>query len=74
MVFDSARKAIAPLTKKVTKKATLKKKSKDVGTSKRRRKDDTSEEEEEPDNPNLIVTLIWPMKPLVPHSWWTKMR
>jgi hypothetical protein len=36
----------------VTKKATSKKKSKDVGTSKRRRKDDTSEEEEEPDNPN----------------------
>jgi hypothetical protein len=36
----------------MTKKATSKKKSKDVGTSKRRRKDDTSEEEEEPDNPN----------------------
>jgi hypothetical protein len=40
------------ITKKVTKKATSKKKSKDVGTSKRLRKDDTSEEEEEPDNPN----------------------
>jgi hypothetical protein len=52
MVFDSARKAIASLTRKVTKKGTSKKKSKDVGTSKRRRKDDTSEEEEEPDNPN----------------------
>jgi hypothetical protein len=52
MIYDSARKAIASLTKKVTKKATSKKKSKDVGTSKRRRKDDTSEEEEEPDNPN----------------------
>jgi hypothetical protein len=50
--FDSARKAIASLTKKVTKKATSKKKSKDVETSKRCRKDDTSEEEEEPDNPN----------------------
>jgi hypothetical protein len=50
--FDSARKAIATLTKKVTKKATSKKKSKDVGTSKRSRKDDTSEKEEEPDNPN----------------------
>jgi hypothetical protein len=52
MIYDSARKAIASITKKVTKKATSKKKSKDVGTSKRRRKDDTSEEEEEPDNPN----------------------
>jgi hypothetical protein len=53
MVFDSARKAIASLTRKVTKKGTSKKKkSKDVETSKRRRKDDTSEEEEEPDNPN----------------------
>jgi hypothetical protein len=52
MIFDSARKALASLTKKVTKKATSKKKSKNVGTSKRRRKDDTSEEEEEPDNPN----------------------
>jgi hypothetical protein len=52
MVFDSARKAIASLTRKVTKKVTSKKKGKDVGTSKRRRKDDTSEEEEEPDNPN----------------------
>jgi hypothetical protein len=52
MVFDSARKAIASLTRKVTKKTASKKKSKDVGTSKRRRKDDTSEEEEEPDNPN----------------------
>jgi hypothetical protein len=46
MVFDSARKAIASLTRKVTKKGTSKKKSKDVGTSKRRRKDDTSEEKE----------------------------
>jgi hypothetical protein len=36
----------------VTKKATSKKKSNDVGISKRHRKDDTSEEEEEPDNPN----------------------
>jgi hypothetical protein len=52
MIYDSARKAIASITKKVTKKATSKKKSKDVGTSKRRQKDDTSEEEEEPDNPN----------------------
>jgi hypothetical protein len=52
MIFDSARKAIASLTKKVTKKATSKKKSKDVGTSKRPRKDDTSEEEEERNNPN----------------------
>jgi hypothetical protein len=52
MICDSARKAIASLTKKVTKKATTKKKSKDVGTSKRRRKDDTSEEEGELDNPN----------------------
>jgi hypothetical protein len=52
MVFDSARKAIASLTRKVTKKGTSKKKSRDVGTSKRRRKDVTSEEEEEPDNPN----------------------
>jgi hypothetical protein len=52
MVFDSARKAIASLTTKVTKNGTSKKKSKDVGTSKRRRKDDTSQEEEEPDNPN----------------------
>jgi hypothetical protein len=52
MAFDSARKVIASLTKKVTKKVTSKKKGKDVGTSKRRRKDDTSEEEEEPDNPN----------------------
>jgi hypothetical protein len=49
---SGARKAIASLTKKVTKKATSNKKSKDVGTSKRRRKDDTSEEEEEPDNLN----------------------
>jgi hypothetical protein len=30
MIYDSARKAIASLTKKVTKKATTKKKSKDV--------------------------------------------
>jgi hypothetical protein len=52
MICDSARKAIASITKKVTKKATSKKKSKDVGTSKRHRKDDTSEEEEEPDNLN----------------------
>jgi hypothetical protein len=52
MIDDSARKAIASITKKVTKKATSKKTSKDVGTSKRRRKDDTFEEEEEPDNPN----------------------
>jgi hypothetical protein len=52
MVYDSARKAIASITKKVTKKAASKKKSKDVGTSKRCRKDDTSEEEEELDNPN----------------------
>jgi hypothetical protein len=52
MIFDSARKAIASLTRKVTRKGTSKKKSKDVGTSKRRRKDGTSEEEEEPDNPN----------------------
>jgi hypothetical protein len=52
MIYDSTRKAIASITKKVTKKATSKKKRKDVGTSKRRRKDDTSEEEEEPDNPN----------------------
>jgi ribosomal protein S2 len=52
-IYDSARKAIASITKKVTKKATSKKKSKDVGTSKRHRKDDTFEEEqEEPDNPN----------------------
>jgi hypothetical protein len=42
MVSNSARKAIASLTKKVTKKVTSKKKGKDVGTSKRRRKDDTS--------------------------------
>jgi hypothetical protein len=66
MVFYSARKAIASLTRKVTKKGTSKKKSKDVGTSKRRRKYDTSEEEEEPDNPN--DTLIRPMKRQVPHS------
>jgi hypothetical protein len=52
MIFDSARKAIASLPKKVTKKTTSKKKSKDVGTSKRCRKDDTFEEKEEPDNPN----------------------
>jgi hypothetical protein len=52
MVFDSARKAIASLNRKVTKKGTSKKRSKDVGTLKRQRKDDTSEEEEEPDNPN----------------------
>jgi hypothetical protein len=52
MVFDSALKAIASLTRKVTKKGTSKKKSKDVGTLKRWIKDDTSEEEEEPDNPN----------------------
>jgi hypothetical protein len=52
MIYDSARKAIASITKKVTKKATSKKKGKDVGTSKRHRKDDTSEEEEEPNNPN----------------------
>jgi hypothetical protein len=52
MIYDSAHKAIASITKKVTEKATSKKKSKDVGTSKRRRKDDTSEEEEKPDNPN----------------------
>jgi hypothetical protein len=51
MVYDSARKAIASITKKVTKKSTSKKKSKDVGTSKRCRKDDTSKEEE-PDDPN----------------------
>jgi hypothetical protein len=51
MIFDSARKAIASLTK-MTKKSTSKKKSNDVGTSKRRRKHDTSEEEDEPDNPN----------------------
>jgi hypothetical protein len=51
MICDSARKAIASITKKVTKKATSKK-NKDVGTSKRRQKDDTSEEEEEPDYPN----------------------
>jgi hypothetical protein len=51
MAYDSACKAIASITKKVTKKATSNKKSKDVGTSKRRRKDDTSEEEE-PGNPN----------------------
>jgi hypothetical protein len=44
MIFDSARKAIASLTRKVTKNTTSKKKSKDVGTSKRRRKDDISEE------------------------------
>jgi hypothetical protein len=37
MIFDSARNAIASLTKKVTKKATFKKKSKDVGTSKRQK-------------------------------------
>jgi hypothetical protein len=52
LIYDSARKAIASITKKVTKKATSKKKNKDVGTSKRCRKNDTSEEEEEPDNPN----------------------
>jgi hypothetical protein len=52
LIYDSARKAIASITKKVTKKATTKKESKDVRRSKRRRKDDTSEEEEEPDNPN----------------------
>jgi hypothetical protein len=52
MIYDSTRKAIASIAQKVTKKATSKKKSKDVGTSKRRRKDDTSEEEVEPDNPN----------------------
>jgi hypothetical protein len=40
MIFDSARKALTSLTKRVTKKTTSKKKSKDVGTSKRRRKDD----------------------------------
>jgi hypothetical protein len=51
MVYDSARKAIASITKRFTKKATSKKKSKDVGTSKRCRKDDTFEEEE-PDDPN----------------------
>jgi hypothetical protein len=39
MIYDSARKAIASITKMVTKKATSKKKSKDVGTSKRCRKD-----------------------------------
>jgi hypothetical protein len=52
MIYDSASKAIALFTKKVTKKATSKKERKDVGTSKRRRKDDTSEEEEKHDNPN----------------------
>jgi hypothetical protein len=52
MIFDSARNALALLTKKVTKKATPKKKSKDVVTSKSCRKHDISEEEEEPDNPN----------------------
>jgi hypothetical protein len=46
MSFDSARKAIASLTRKLAKKSTSKKKGKDVGTSKRWRKDDTSEEEE----------------------------
>jgi hypothetical protein len=72
MVFDSARKAITSLTRKVTKKGTSKKKSKDLGTSKRRRKDDTSEEEEEADNPN-DSDFIQPMKRPVPHSWWMKM-
>jgi hypothetical protein len=67
MIYDSARKAIASITKKVTKKATSKKKSKDVGTSKRRRKDDTSEEEEETDNPNDSD-----FDPAVPHLWWKK--
>jgi hypothetical protein len=43
---------LARLSLKVIKKATSKKKSNDVGTSKRLRKDDISEEEEEPDNPN----------------------
>jgi hypothetical protein len=52
LIYDSARKAIAAITKKVTKKATSKKKDKDVRTSKRRRRNDNSEEEEEPDNPN----------------------
>jgi hypothetical protein len=49
---SGARKAIAAVTKKVTKKVGSKKKDKDVGTSKRRCGDDTPEEEEEPDNPN----------------------
>jgi hypothetical protein len=51
MIYDSARKVIALITKKVTKKATSKKKNKDVGTSKRHRKNDTYEVEEELDNP-----------------------
>jgi hypothetical protein len=52
LIYDSALKAIAAITKMVTKKATSKKKDKDVRTSIRRRRNDTSEEEEEPDNPN----------------------
>jgi hypothetical protein len=52
MIHGIARKAIASITKKVTKKPTSKKKSKDVDTSERCRKDDTFEEEEDPDNPN----------------------
>jgi hypothetical protein len=52
VIHDSARKAIASITKKVTKKPTSKKKNKDVGTSKRRRKNGTSKEEDEPNNPN----------------------
>jgi hypothetical protein len=51
MIYDSARKVIALITKKVTEKANSKK-NKDVGTSKRHRKNDTSEVEEEPDNPS----------------------
>jgi hypothetical protein len=73
MVFDSARKAIASLTRKVTKKGTSKKKSKDVGTSKRRRKMIPMRKKRNP-TIQMTATLIRPMKRPVPHSWWMKMR
>jgi hypothetical protein len=73
MIYDSARKAIASITKKVTKKVTSKKKSKDVGTSKRRCKNYTFEEEEEPNNSN--DSDFDPAGEVhVHHSWWKKTR
>jgi hypothetical protein len=73
MIFDSARKAIASLTKKVTKKATSKKKSKDVGHLRGVEKMIPLRKKRSP-TILMTVTLIRPMKRPVLHSWWTKMR
>jgi hypothetical protein len=68
MIFDSAHKALALLTKKVTRKATSKKKSRMFGHPRGVEKMIPLRKKRSPTT-QMTVTLIRPMKRPVPHSW-----